>query len=383
MTSTLEYMNKLGFTEQELSSRRAYFQLTDADLARLAALRPFAERHNDGIVDAFYQELLLKHSESRLFFTDQATLQRARTAQKRYFLELFSGAADLSYMENRLQVGTTHQRMGVAPKWYLGAYAHYLRLITERLFAEQGDSADTRGDGPEHPEDHLLRHGHRHRDVYCRWLGRPGQAPGSHPGAVHPRHPAVRARPAAAADRHHRHRARHAGDGERADARGGAAGQGHHPGHRGRARRGHARGQSPAADDRGGAAPRCQHRAHRHQPPGGADHGAAGRGPLEDAHPRQPGGGVGIGAGPDGQVSSGRRRGDAHRTDSHPAHWHHAAGQHPGGAAGHDGSSLPAGRAQGHREVRGAGGSSSTSRAWTWWTPSWRASSRTPGAWRS
>jgi rsbT co-antagonist protein RsbR len=143
MPSTLEYMNKLGFTEQELSSRLSYFQLTGADLSRLAALRSFAEHHNDAIVDAFYQDLLLKHPESRLFFTDQATLQRAATAQKRYFLELFSGVCDLNYLENRLKVGTTHQRIGVAPKWYLGAYAHYLRLISERLFTEQGYSADS------------------------------------------------------------------------------------------------------------------------------------------------------------------------------------------------------------------------------------------------
>jgi len=143
MTSTLEYMNKLGFTEQELASRHAYFQLTGEDLARLAGLRSFAERHNDEIVEAFYQDLLLKHSESRLFFTDQAALHRAMTAQKRYFLELFSGVADLNYMENRLRVGTTHQRIGVAPKWYLGAYAHYLRLISERLFGDMGYSAES------------------------------------------------------------------------------------------------------------------------------------------------------------------------------------------------------------------------------------------------
>jgi rsbT co-antagonist protein RsbR len=136
-------MNKLGITAQELSSRRAYFQLTDEDLARLSSLKAFAERHNDAIVEAFYQDLLLKHSESRLFFTDQATLQRAMAAQKHYFLELFSGVCDLPYMENRLRVGTTHQRIGVAPKWYLGAYAHYLRLITERLLAEQGAAAET------------------------------------------------------------------------------------------------------------------------------------------------------------------------------------------------------------------------------------------------
>src|SRR5512140_1553737 len=142
MVSTREYMNKLGFTEQELTSRRAYFQLEDGDLSRLASLRSFAERHNDAIVDDFYQGLLLKHAESRLFFTDHATLQRAMAAQKRYFLELFSGVCELDYVENRLKVGTTHQRIGVAPKWYLGAYAHYLRLITARLLAEQRKPED-------------------------------------------------------------------------------------------------------------------------------------------------------------------------------------------------------------------------------------------------
>lgn len=143
MMVTREYMARLGFDEQELASRRFYFQLTDEDLSRLGALRPFAEKHNDAIVDAFYDELLLKHPESRLFFNDKAALQRAVTAQKRYFLELFSGVCDLDYVENRLRVGTTHQRIGVAPKWYLGAYAHYLRLIAIRLFADNGYSAET------------------------------------------------------------------------------------------------------------------------------------------------------------------------------------------------------------------------------------------------
>jgi rsbT co-antagonist protein RsbR len=144
MPSTREYMTTLGFDEQELASRRFFFQLTDEDLARLAALRPFAERHNDAIVKAFYDDLLLKHPESRLFFTDEATFHRASSAQKLYFLELFSGVCDLEYLANRLIVGTTHQRIGVAPKWYLGAYAHYLRLISVRLFADLGDSPQTR-----------------------------------------------------------------------------------------------------------------------------------------------------------------------------------------------------------------------------------------------
>ena len=137
-----QYMERLGFDEKELASRRLYFQLGDDDLARLKSLQPFAERHNDAIVDAFYNELLLKHDESRLFFSDPRVLQRAASAQKRYFLRLFSGVCDLAYVEDRLRVGTTHQHINVAPKWYLGAYAHYLRLIAQRLYQELGDTPD-------------------------------------------------------------------------------------------------------------------------------------------------------------------------------------------------------------------------------------------------
>ncbi|NMO14599.1 STAS domain-containing protein [Pyxidicoccus fallax] len=143
MAHSRDYMARLGFDARELASRRLFFQLGDDDLARLATLRPFAERHNDAIVDAFYNELLLQHPESRLFFTDPAVLHRAMSAQKQYFLQLFSGVCDLDYVEDRLRVGTTHQRIGVDPKWYLGAYAHYLRLIAARLFQEQGSTSDS------------------------------------------------------------------------------------------------------------------------------------------------------------------------------------------------------------------------------------------------
>jgi hypothetical protein len=41
--------SQFSVDERELQSRRAFFELTDDDLRRLAALRPFAERHLDDI----------------------------------------------------------------------------------------------------------------------------------------------------------------------------------------------------------------------------------------------------------------------------------------------------------------------------------------------
>jgi rsbT co-antagonist protein RsbR len=126
---------------RELQSRREFFELTDADLSRLAALRPFAERHLDAIVEGFYT-LLLGHLETRRFFPDEGTVRRVKRMQREYFLGLFEGRCDLAYVENRLRVGAVHERIGMEPKWYIGAYRKYLELILDQIFREIPDVAE-------------------------------------------------------------------------------------------------------------------------------------------------------------------------------------------------------------------------------------------------
>jgi rsbT co-antagonist protein RsbR len=137
------YMKILKLDESELRSRRAFFELTDADLRRLAELRPFAEKHTDAVVESFYQ-LLLAHPETKKFFPDAATIRRVKQAQREYFLGLFAGRCDLAYVEDRLRVGVAHERIGLSTKWYLGAYRKYMEDILRNLFAELGDETRAR-----------------------------------------------------------------------------------------------------------------------------------------------------------------------------------------------------------------------------------------------
>lgn len=139
-----DYMKKLRLDEAEVTTRRAYFDITDADLAGLAALRGFAEKHTDAIVEEFYRHILA-HGESRKFFPDDATVRRVKALQRQYFLGLFSGVLDLKYVEDRLRVGAAHERIGMPPKFYLGSYGQYLRLVRRYLLAElgQGEALET------------------------------------------------------------------------------------------------------------------------------------------------------------------------------------------------------------------------------------------------
>ena len=118
----------LQLDEAELRSRRAFFEITDEDLARLASLRPLMEKHADKVVDEFYV-LLLGHPETRALLRDPAVVTRLKRLQRDYFLTLFTGRLDLNYVEDRLRVGVAHERIGLAPRWYIGAYRKYLEIV--------------------------------------------------------------------------------------------------------------------------------------------------------------------------------------------------------------------------------------------------------------
>lgn len=124
--------------ERALAQRVSYFEITDDDLARLGSLRSVAEGWSDGIVEGFY-DLLLGHPDTRKFFPDEATVRRVKRTQRDYFLGLFSGRLDKAYVEDRMRVGAAHERIGLGPTWYLGAYRRFMALLSDRVCAHFAD----------------------------------------------------------------------------------------------------------------------------------------------------------------------------------------------------------------------------------------------------
>jgi rsbT co-antagonist protein RsbR len=136
-----DYMEILKLDEDELQRRLAFFELRDEDFQRLASLRGFADRWTHEITEGLY-ELIMGQPESRSFFPDQATLNRVKKLQNSYFVGLFSAKYDLNYVRDRLRVGSAHERIGMPPKLYLGAYRRYLELINARLLDHFKDNLD-------------------------------------------------------------------------------------------------------------------------------------------------------------------------------------------------------------------------------------------------
>lgn len=115
--------------------RKEFLLLTEEDEASLKLLRPLMDRYVEELVRAFYNHLL-GFKETRKLLTDELITTRLKDAQKRYLLSLVTGPYDEQYRESRLKIGQAHERIGLTPQWYLGAYALYLNLLQPLIVEE-------------------------------------------------------------------------------------------------------------------------------------------------------------------------------------------------------------------------------------------------------
>jgi signal transduction histidine kinase len=53
--------------------------------------------------------------------------------QREYLLSLASPRCDADFYEDRRRIGEAHERAGLEPRWYLGAYSTYLSLLTPMI----------------------------------------------------------------------------------------------------------------------------------------------------------------------------------------------------------------------------------------------------------
>src|SRR5262245_175531 len=128
-----------GLTEPRREQQLGFFGLGPQDEERLREWRPLAARTVDGSVADFYAHLLGVPELQALLEAEPDRIARLKVLQRAYFLSLSEGRFDGEYFESRLRVGDAHQRIGLGPAWYIGAFALYLRLALRTLVTETGD----------------------------------------------------------------------------------------------------------------------------------------------------------------------------------------------------------------------------------------------------
>ncbi|PFG74874.1 methyl-accepting chemotaxis protein [Tepidiforma thermophila] len=123
----------LEVTPSDQALRQRWLQLTDRDVALIREAAVFLRPRADDIVRRFYDhsfafpEFVRKVEESR------SSRARLEAAQKDYFLRLLEARFDNEYFEHRLRVGATHAVLNIEPRWNVGNYAVYSRLVFDEL----------------------------------------------------------------------------------------------------------------------------------------------------------------------------------------------------------------------------------------------------------
>jgi signal transduction histidine kinase len=130
-----------GLDPAQQAERLAFFDVGPADIAALRAFGRLTAGAMDGIIEDFYAHLLRFPELVGLLQGEPGRLERLKATLRGYFASLTEGRFDEAYFESRLRVGDAHQRVGLRPSWYLGAFSLYLRLALRTLVTETGDGA--------------------------------------------------------------------------------------------------------------------------------------------------------------------------------------------------------------------------------------------------
>ncbi len=128
---------------RETAQRISFLNLEPAELELLRELRPLLEKHADAFVAAFYRHLL-SFQGTRQLLRDPAVKERLLVKQRGYLLSLSDPRFDDSYIAERRRIGEVHERIGLEPRWYLGAFSLYFSMLTP-VICEDNHSQPERG----------------------------------------------------------------------------------------------------------------------------------------------------------------------------------------------------------------------------------------------
>lgn len=134
-------IDNIYLNDKERKLRKDYLGFTERDVALLKELKGFIHQHVDEILDKFYA-LLFRFEETRRFFVNKEAFRRARDSQREYLLMLFDGVFDEHYFRHRLNIGKTHDRINLLPRWYIGAYCIHHQILYPMIMEAYKDQPD-------------------------------------------------------------------------------------------------------------------------------------------------------------------------------------------------------------------------------------------------
>ncbi len=116
----------------DLRRRLAFLELDEEDEARLRRLWEFVAPRGEGNVRSFYDHVGRFAGLGELI-GEGTRRERLHRTQQDYARDLFTMPCNARYVENRLQIGAIHHRIGLEPHWYVASCAKLLTTLMDTL----------------------------------------------------------------------------------------------------------------------------------------------------------------------------------------------------------------------------------------------------------
>lgn len=123
---------------------KRHYLFTDTDAERLKELLPLAEKHQQQLVDQFY-EYIVSQPETAAILAKQTTREKMSHYHRLWFLSLFQGIYDDQYLQNLKRIGHAHVRVGL-PVNFVNAAMHRVRHFLHHLIHDTFSNRDQRRD---------------------------------------------------------------------------------------------------------------------------------------------------------------------------------------------------------------------------------------------
>lgn len=110
----------------------AFIGYGDSDRSALRISGEQIERHLAAALEQLYRRIAQTPAASR-FFEGEEHVKRAKAAQLRHWQSFTLDKIDAAYVANVRRIAEAHARLGLEPRWYIGAYAILLEHMTRSL----------------------------------------------------------------------------------------------------------------------------------------------------------------------------------------------------------------------------------------------------------
>ncbi len=138
-----ELFTPLQLDAEEVALRKRFLEFGAQDVDVLKALSLKLDGEAEFFVEDFYAHLLA-FRETAQFLEGDGRLEQLKKTQTAYFRSLLAGDYGEDYVRDRIRIGVAHDRAGLEPQWYMGAYSKYLALMLPKVFRLPGAADESK-----------------------------------------------------------------------------------------------------------------------------------------------------------------------------------------------------------------------------------------------